>query len=234
MTPTFTQTQEYENSQHEFSPQPIPTTVERRHGFRYEEISEEAYNALPENEKYSNVVMMPVFGLRLNSDDGEIGGIIEGFEWIEDYPSLGITPKSADPMCLESLSQQEGKPIQSMMLGDIPGFSTLNTMVATENGPGQTVFMGRYYRDYIETLAAWKLSQNQDPSTPLFDPYNYPHEPLRDENGEIITDENGVWIFEQDEAGNPTLTWPFPRKSSSFDPASVQIRTAYFHLGDGR
>jgi len=68
----------------------------------------------------------------------------------------------------------------------------------------------------------------------LFDPYNYPHEPLRDEAGEIITDEDGEWVFEQDEAGNPTLTWPFPRKSSSFDPASVQIRMAYFYFGDGR
>jgi|GEM_PF-3001457 len=201
-----------------------------------EEITESEFNELPEYEKRHRIISMPVFGLRLNGDDGKEGQLVEGIEWIEEYAYLGIKSKEEDPTCLEKLKGDMS--VKAMSLGDIPAFTTLNELVETMDNPLRPTLRTRFFRDYYEALAAWKLSKCETPgrltiteaALPLCDPYSYPLQPLKDEAGNIITNEKGEWVFAQDENGNCTLTWPFPRRASEFDPSRVQVRTAYFHI----
>jgi len=201
-----------------------------------EEINEDEFNALPEYEKRHRIISMPVFGLQMNGDDGKEGQRIEGFEWINEYAYLGITSKSEDPTCLENCKGDT--PFEALTLSDIPKITTLNAFVASEDIPHKPTLKSTFFRDYYEALAAWKLSKctnaerltTQEAAIPLIDKYCYPTKALRNDAGEIITDEKGNWVFEQDPEGNPTLVWPFPRKASSFDPRIKQNRTAYFHI----
>ncbi|MCL1861952.1 MAG: tail fiber domain-containing protein [Defluviitaleaceae bacterium] len=217
--------------------QPKQYRYDIRQCYRHiEEITEDEFDALPEYEKRHRIISMPVFGLRLNGDDGEEGQLIEGVEWIEEYAYLGIKPKEEEPTCLESL--KGGLSVKAMNLGEIPRFTTLNEVVETMESPLRPTLRTTFFRDYYEALAAWKLSKCKNPQAltaveaalPLCDPYCYPLEALRDEEGNIITNNKGEWVFAQDEDGNCTLTWPFPRKASEFDPVRVRVRTAYFHI----
>ena len=219
--------------------QPKQFKYDMRQCYRHiEEITEDEYNALPEYEKQHRMITMPVFALKTNGDDGKEGEIIPGFEWIEEYAYLGIRPKSEDPTCFESCKGDI--PIAKMTLADIPKFTTLNEFAETieDTRVRAPKLRTTFHRDYNEALAAWKLSKCANPqeltpkeaALPLIDAYCYPTKALRNDEGKIVTDAEGNWVFAQDEDGNPTLVWPFPRKASEFDPGRVQVRTAYFHI----
>ena len=131
-----------------------------RQSYRHiKEITEPELNTLSEYEKQHRIISMPVFGLKTNSDDGTESEIIPGFEWIEEYPYLGIAPKVEDPTCLENCIG--GKPFNALTLGEIPKFSTLNEFAETPSAVRgkPPILKGRFYRDYFEALAAWKLSK---------------------------------------------------------------------------
>jgi len=120
----------------------------------FQELTADEYAALPEYDKRHNVVDLKVFAL-------ESDGKILPYRWIENQHIIGGVPIADDPCCFENLKIKDCK---DMTLGDIPDFKPIGFVKASEIYPDRyevnnPQFISRFFHDFNEAMAAWKLEQ---------------------------------------------------------------------------